>query len=72
MKQIPVGSNLGVIFVQIHIKWGILRKIHLEQKKMQREILTDPQTWSTRFRLSYISQNQTGEVYTLTILEQIT
>ena len=41
-------------------------------KKMQREILTDPQTWSTRFRLSNISQNQTGEVYTLTILEQIT
>ena len=33
VKQIPVGSNLGVIFVQIHIKWGILRKNSAGTKK---------------------------------------
>ena len=72
MKQVPVGSNFGVIFFQINIKWGILRKNPAGIEKRQREIPKDPQTWSTRFRLSYISKNQTGEVYTLTILEKIT
>ena len=37
VKRIPVGSNLGVIFVHIHIKWGILRKNSAGTKKKDRE-----------------------------------